>query len=144
LSGTPRKLRYRQCSGIPEWTHPRRGACSKERISGATRHPQIRQFTTLLGRCSASGTSEWDARFYVASLAEETSVLILLHYGHKFFGSRDFGCGFVAVPLQIGTLPVHLPQPLSPDKGDSGKGVLTLYLRPIPLRTKLEQLDALT
>ena len=81
---------------------------------------------------------------YVASLPEETSVLVLLHDGQKLFDSCDFRCGSVAVPLLIGALPVHPPHTLSSDKGRFGEGTLTRYLRPIPLRTNLEQLNALT
>ncbi len=83
-------------------------------------------------------------RCYVASLAKEACVLVLLHYSQKFFDGRNLGYWFVAMPFEVGAHPKHLPYLLGSDEGGLGEGAFAFYLGPVPLWTNLEQLDALT
>jgi len=58
---------------------------------------------------------------YVASLAKETRVIILLHGGQELLNCVYLGLGQVAMPLQIRTHPEYPPLALGPHIRSFGK-----------------------
>jgi len=52
--------------------------------------------------------------------------------------------GSIAVPLEIGSLPEHLPHVSSLHEGGLGHGLFDDFGRPFPSRTNLEDLNAVT
>ena len=75
--------------------------------------------------------------------AKKASVFISVYYREKLFYRINFGDRLIAVPLQVGSLPIHLPDASPFDVGGSGYRLLDLFVLVFPPRPNLKCLDAL-
>ena len=77
-------------------------------------------------------------------LAKKTCVFVLTNQRQKLLNAPDPRCWRVAVPLQIGSHPVDLPESLSLDEGGLCNGILhSLTGLPLPAGANLEYFNAL-